>query len=222
MELRNCLRFIIIAIIVALVSEICPAFDEGDFQLWDTTEFSFDLNKDWEFTFEEELRFQDEGSRLYYHHSELGFVYSGFADWVEFGLNYRQVTSRNSDDDWVTENRPHVNVTLMTELAGLYFEDRSRLEFRDRNEKDDIWRYRNKFSVKFPKLAILQMQPYIADEVFINLNQDGYNNNRLYVGSSFELVKNIKADIFYMWQSTRSNGGRKDINVLGFNLKFAF
>ncbi len=222
METKCWLRFIRIIVIVVLISETCLAFDEGDFQLWDTTGFSFDLNKDWKVTFEEELRFQDEGSRLYYHHSELGFVYSGYADWVDFGLNYRQVFSRNSTDDWVTENRPHVNITLKTKLAGLNLSDRSRLEFRDRNEKDDIWRYRNKFTVKFPKLAILQMQPYIADEVFINLNQEGYNNNRLYAGSSFELVKNIKADIFYMWQSTKSNGGRKDINVLGFKLKFAF
>ena len=118
MEIRSCLRFIIIAIIVALISETCSAFDDGDFQYWNTTGFSFDLSKDWEFTFEEDLRFQDEGSRLYYHHSESGFVYTGYADWVEFGLNYRQVSSRNSNDDWVTENRPHVNVTLMTKLAG--------------------------------------------------------------------------------------------------------
>ena len=222
MELRSCLRFIIIAIIVALISETCSAFDDGDFQYWNTTGFLFDLNKDWEFTFEEELRFQDEGSRLYYHHSELGFVYTGYADWVEFGLNYRQVTSRNSNDDWVMENRPHLNVTLMTKLAGLNLEDRSRFEFRDRNEKDDIWRYRNKLTVEFPKLTTLQLQPFIADEVFINFDREGYNNNRLYAGSSIMLTKTIEADIFYMWQSSRSDGGRKDINVLGFKLEIAF
>ena len=222
METKCWLRFIRIIAIVVLISETCLAFDDGDFQYWNTTEFSFDFNKDWEFTFEEELRFQDEGSRLYYHHSDLGFVYSGFADWVEFGLNYRQVISRNGNDDWVTENRPHVNITLMTKLAGLYLEDRSRFEFRDRNSKKDLWRYRNKFTIEFPKLATLQLQPYIADEVFINLDREGYNNNRFYAGSSFKLTKTIEADIFYMWQSTRSDGGRKDINVLGFKLEIAF
>ena len=222
METRCWLRFIRIIVIVVLISETCSAFDDGDFQYWDTTEFSFDLNKDWEFTFEEELRFQDEASRLYYHHSEMGFVYSGFADWVEFGLNYRQVFSRNNNDDWVTENRPHLNVTLMTKLAGLYLEDRSRLEYRDRNSKKDLWRYRNKFTVEFPKLTTLQLQPYIADEVFINFDREGYNNNRFYIGSSIKLTKTIEADIFYMWQSSRSDGGRKDINVLGFKLEIAF
>ena len=82
--------------------------------------------------------------------------------------------------------------------------------------------YRNKLTIEFPKLTTLQLQPYIADEVFINFDREGYNNNRFYAGFEINLTKTIEADIFYMWQSTRSDGGRKDINVLGFKLEIAF
>jgi hypothetical protein len=44
----------------------------------------------------------------------------------------------------------------------------------------------------------------------------------LYVGVSFELSKNLIGDVFYLWQSSRSGGGRKDINVLGTSLNFYF
>lgn len=101
--------------------------------------------------------------------------------------------------------------------------DRSRLEYRDREIKKDIWRYRNKLTIRLPlEFTELKLKPYLADEVFINLDEEGYNRNRLYGGVSFELSKNLTGDIFYLWQSSRSGGGRKDINVLGTALKFHF
>lgn len=219
---------ILVCLFVVVISgvfldEICFATDDGDFQYWSTADFSFDINKDWKFKFQEELRLKEGGGHLYYHHSEAGLVYKSLADWIDFGFNYRQVFEKDSNNKWKQENRPHLNVTLKGKLLGLNVSDRSRLEYRDREEKEDVWRYRNKIKVNLPfELTNLKLKPYLADEIFVTLNDDNVDRNRFFAGASFKLAKNLKGDIYYMWQSSRSSSGWTDINVLGTALKFSF
>lgn len=223
MRARNWTRFAVTAITVVLISEICFASDDGDFQYWSKAKFSFDINKDWEATFEEEFRLEDDSSRLYRHHSDVGFVYKSLADWIDLGFNYRQVFEKDSEGEWRQENRPHLNLTLKGKLFDLDISDRSRLEYRDRENKKDIWRYRNKVKIKLPfELTSLELQPYLADEMYINLDGGDLNRNRLYSGFSLNLSKKIKAEVYYLWQSSKSGGHWKDLNVLGTQLKFSF
>jgi len=88
--------------------------------------FPFDIEKDWKITFEEEFRLGDDAGHLYYHHSDLGFVYKSLADWIDLGVNYRKAFEKDSKDKWRQENRPHLNVTLKGKLLGLDLSDRSR------------------------------------------------------------------------------------------------
>jgi len=121
------------------------------------------------------------------------------------------------------ENRPHLNITLKARLFDLDVSNGARFEYRDRENKEDLWRYRNKVTVKFPfELTNFELQPYVAEEIFITLNDDNVDRNRFYAGASFNLSKNIKANIFYLWQSSRSDKQCKDINTLGTQLKFTF
>jgi len=112
---------------------------------------------------------------------------------------------------------------LKCQLFGLNVSDRTRFEYRDREDKDDLWRYRNKVTVKLPlELTELKLKPYLADEVFIPLNDDNITKNRIYAGVSFQLLENMTGEVFYLWQSSRTAGDWKDTNVLGTRLKFRF
>jgi hypothetical protein len=223
MKQENRLRFVLSVTCVLLVTEICFAFDDEDFQFWSTAGVAFDIDKDWTATFEEEFRFADDAGQLYYHHSDLGFVYKSLADWIDVGANYRQVFQKDSTGQWRPENRPHLNATLKGRVSGLDLSNRSRLEYRDRENKKDLWRYRNKIALKLPvELTQLKLQPYIADEVFITFNAEDFDQNRLYSGFYIELSKNVRADIFYFRQSSKSGGDWKDANVVGAYLKFYF
>ena len=223
MKAGNWTYFAAAVITIVLISGVCFAYDDEGFQYWSTANVTFDSDKDWKITFEEEFRFGDDGGHLYYQHSDLGFVYKSLADWIDLGFNYRQVFEEDSKDKWRQENRPHLNVMLKGKLFGLDLSDRSRFEYRDRESKKDLWRYRNKVSVKFPlELTSLKLQPYLADEVFINFDEEDFNRNRLYAGLSLKLSKNIKGEVYYLWQSSKSGGDWKDINVLGTGLKFYF
>lgn len=223
MKARNWMYFVVTVITVLSISEICFAFDDGDFQFWSAAKFSFDIEKDWKITFEEEFKLGDDAGDLYYHHSDLGLVYKSLADWIDLGVNYRKAFQRDSEDKWRQENRPHLNITLKGQLSNLDVSSRSRFEYRDRENNKDLWRYRNKVTVKLPlELTALKLQPYLADEVFINFDEEDLNKNRLYSGLSFKLSENIKGEVYYLWQSSESDGDWTNLNVLGAQLKFYF
>ncbi|MHC4396513.1 MAG: DUF2490 domain-containing protein [Planctomycetota bacterium] len=223
MKIKNRNYVIVAAVFVLLTSGICFASDDNDFQYWSAAGFSFDLDKDWKAVVTQELRIGESAGNLYYEHTEIGLVYSGLADWLDVGFDYRQISETDSAGVWRDEHRPQLNVTLKGKLCGLDLADRSRLEYRDRENKTDLWRYRNKLTLKLPmELTPLKLKPYIADEIFIDLNEVGYNKNRIYAGFSFDLTENLKGAIFYLWQTTRTGGVCNDINVLGTSFRFTF
>ena len=217
-----------ICILAALICEgigglACFAYEDEGFQFWTGPSVSFDINKDWKCTFDEEFRLGDDGGNLYYHHSDLGFVYKSLADWIDLGVNYRQVFEKDNAGVWRQENRPHLNITLKGKLFELGLSNRARFEYRDRENKDDLWRYRNKVTVKLPlELTKLNLKPYLADEVFIPLNDDNITRNRFYAGVTFKLSENMTGEVFYLWQASRASEDWKDIDVLGVKLKFYF
>jgi hypothetical protein len=101
--------------------------------------------------------------------------------------------------------------------------NRARLEYRDRENEKDVWRYRNRVTVKLPvELTPLKLQPYVAEEAFFNLDKEGFNRNKVYGGFYINLSKNIKGDIYYAWLASESDTGWEDTNVIGTSLKFYF
>ena len=223
MKTKKRMLFTVTAIITILSGEICFAVDDGDFQYWSSVGFSFDINKDWKAIVAEELRMGESAGKLYLHYTDAGFVYSGLSEWFDLGFVYRQVYGRDSSGSWIEEHRMLLNATLKGNLLGIDFTDRSRFEYRDRENKDDGWRYRNKLTLKFPmELTALKLRPYIADEVFFTLDEADYIANRLYTGFSVNLTENLKGNIFYMWQTAKVSGVDIDINVVGTYLTFSF
>lgn len=215
---------VVVATIVVLSSSVCFAYSDEGFQWWTSASASTKISDDWKCTFLQEFRLGDDGGNFYYEHSDLGFTYSGLADWIDLGANFRLIYEKDGNDDWKRENRPHLNVTLKNKLFGLSVSSRGRFEYRDRYKDEDVWRYRHKVTVKFPcELTALKLKPYVADEIFATMNDDNVDKNRVYAGASFGLTETVSADIFYMWQTSRSSSGEwSDIHVLGTGLKLRF
>jgi len=72
------------------------------------------------------------------------------------------------------------------------------------------------------ELTALKLQPYFAEEVFICMNGESFNSNRVSSGFNINLSKNIKGDIYYAWLASESDTGWEDTNVIGTSLKFYF
>jgi len=196
---------------------------DGDFQFWSTTGASVKVDKDWKATVEEQLRLGNDAGHLYYQHADVGFVYGGLADWVDLGFNFKEVFWEQSDGHWGQENRPHLNVTFQGRLGELDWTDGSRLEYRDREDEEDIWRYVNRLKVRLPyEFTRFKVRPYFADYVFINLDGHAFDKNRIYTGVSFELLKGVESEVCYFWQLSKFDGRWEPLNGLGLQLNIPF
>lgn len=74
------------------------AFDDGDWQYWNTEDVSVKFSGDWKLAVEEEFRYGDQMSNFYYNHTDLGLTYSGLTDWFDLGINYRHIYEDKSSD----------------------------------------------------------------------------------------------------------------------------
>jgi len=137
-------------------------------------------------------------------------------------VNYRGIFEQKSNV-WKYENRPHLNITLKYTLNDIKMSNNSRFEFRIRDDSEDKIRYRNMTTVKFPaKWSRFEIQPYLADEIFLDEESIEMIRNRLYAGFSGVITKNLKADVFYVWESNKATDDWIDVNVLGTKLNLSF
>jgi len=213
---------LITIMLIVSISNSCFAFDDGDFQYWNTEGMSWKFEKNWKVNAEEEFRFGDDMQNFYYQHSDFGFSHSELAEWLELGAHYRQIFEEKSGV-WKQENRPYINAAIKIKIEDIDFRNRSKFEYRHREDSDDLWRYRNKTSIKLPlKVTKFEIQPYIADEIFVDFEEEGLNRNRLYGGIELKVFDRLKGDIFYLWQSSEADDEWTDYHILGTKLKLSF
>jgi hypothetical protein len=219
---KVCKTLFICTAVVLIMAMNSFAYDDGDFQYWNNENVTWEINKEWKAKLEEEFRFGDDASDFYYQHTDLGFTYSGFVEWVDVGLNYRGIFEEKSKD-WKYENRPHLNLKLKTSLGDVKVSNNNRFEFRIRQSNEDKMRYRNKSTVKPPiKFSRFEIQPYLTDEIFLDTDSVEMTRNRLYIGFNGKVWKNFKADIFYVLESNKSSDNWADVNVFGTKISLSF
>ncbi len=227
MKMMRYLFIVIVGVVFLLIPLDGYAYKDGDWQYWNTEAIKVKINDNLHAYMEEEFRFGDDASEFYYQHSHLQLDFK-LNDMFTFSPAYRQVFElyhkTATDDDWYTEYRPMLNGTAKFKLGDWSISDRIRVSYRMFNiDKKDVLRVRNKIKIKTPwKFTLLGINPWVADEIFMERYKTGVYRNRLYIGVGFNVIKQIKGDIFYLWQSSEKEGGWIDYNVVGTKLKLYF
>ena len=212
-------RQIIHILLVLMTSIICYATDDNQ-EFWAVTSFSFRLNDTWKMKIKENFRFRD--GEHFEQHNEVFFGYNGLSDTLDFGLGFRQVHKEDSGHEWRRENRPYAELGFKGTMLDLKWSDRNRLEFREFENKKDVFRYRNRLKMSWPHdMFNLPLQPYIADEIFIQ-EESGYNRNRIYAGLVWDVNKKLDIDFFFIHQKDKTTHGWDDVFITGFETKFSF
>jgi len=183
--------------------------------------FSFKLDELWKVKLVTEFHFRD--GEHFEQEDEVLFTYKGLGDWIDVGVGYKLVYKEDSSNEWRRENRPFVEATVKKDLWGLKWSDRNRLEYRQKENSPDLFRYRNRLKMQIPyNLFDLPLQPYVADEVFIQ-EETGMNRNRLIAGLVWDINETLDVDFFYYFQKDKtSSDGWQDLNIIGAELKFSF
>jgi len=214
------IKIVLISFMLTIVN-LVYAYDDGDFQIWSTEVQEFKINKDLKVALEEEFRFGDNADDFFYHHYDLGFTYS-LNKSLNLGAGYRHIYEKKKGK-FKLENEPYLIFAYKWEWFKFKFDDRSRLEYRHFEYQTDSWRYRNKFTVKLPfRFTKLEIQPYLSDEIFLNFYGAAFTKNRFYSGLEFTVTKNIRADVYYLLEHTKTGRIWPDVNVLGTKIKILF
>lgn len=219
---KNGVKIIALMISMLSIGVKTHAYEEGDFQIWNTNEQEVVIGKATKFKMQEEFRYGDSASELFYQHYDWGFGWA-FDKALVIDLGYRLVLEK-SKNKWMESDEPYTNITPKFNLGKLRIEDRNRIEYRHFRFADDHVRYRNRFMLKHPfDFKTMKISPYISDEIFLSSNGRGFNQNRLEQGLDFDITKYVTAGISYMLQSVRGKGNKwSKANVLWFKLKIVF
>ena len=118
------------------------------------------------------------------------------------------------------EHRLRFDLTVGNKWKHFSVKDRSRIEYRIRNSRDDSVRYRNKFTFAFPVRHKDReiFSPYVSDEVYYDFTAKEFTTNEISVGISRKLSKNVSTDIFWLRRDF-SSGQIRYLNAIGANLK---
>jgi len=208
-------------IIAPMMHASAFAQDDGDWQLWVQESLGGNLSEKWVVEGKEEFRFGKDMRELHSNRTGIGIAYI-FTDRISLSLNYTQIYDLKNGA-WREENRTHTNLQFKWKAIGLTFEDRNRMEYRVRDDTEKSWRYRNKLTIALDvKWTKIQLQPFAADEVFVDFKEDELNRNRFYVGVKAKLMKHLKTSLHYLWQSSKKGEDWVDFNIVGIDMKFAF
>ena len=209
------------ALMLLLSAFSAGAFDDGDWQFWNTDSVEYKVNEQFTMKAEVELYFGDDMSELYYVHVQPVLAMQ-VSECAEIAALYRVVQEKKKGE-WAEEQRPAAEATLRGKVQGFKISDRNRFEYRMREGADDFWRYRNRIKMEAPwKWTAWQVQLYVADEFFIDFDAREVNQNRIIGGVSAKVTKELKAELYYMHKTDRKNGEWNATHVLGLALKLGF
>ncbi len=215
-------RLAVLVLCLLLSGASLYAYQDGDFQIWDTNAQDVKIGKATRFTLEEEFRFAESATEFFYQHYDWGFAWA-FDKRFELALGYRLVYER-AKHKWMESDEPYINLTWKQDIWKFKFDDRNRIEYRHFRFAPDQVRYRNKFTFKYPfEFKGMKIAPYTSDEIFVVSNGRGFNQNRFQSGLEIELTKYVKFDVSYMLQSVRGKGDKwYEANVLWLKNKISF
>jgi len=202
------------------------AWDDHDFQIWNTNVEEYKVNKTSKIALEEEFRWADNASKFTYQHYDVGFFHD-FNKYFNAGFGFREIYER-TNGPFKTENEPYLTATFSYAKSGFNLDTRSRLEYRNFNyTATDYFRYRNKFTAKLPwQVTKFKIRPFLADEIFIRFLGSGstLSGNRFSAGLGATITKNFSGEIYYMVDSVKATKTCiwSDANVLGTKIKVSF
>lgn len=200
----------------------CGAYESGDFHIWNTNAQEIKIGKATKFTVEEEFRYAETATELFYQHYDFGFAWA-FDKRFEVALGYRLIYELYKHK-FREEDDPYTNLTWKQNIGNFKLEDRNRIEYRHWRFKEDQVRYRNKLVLKYPvEFKGFKITPHTSNEIFVSSNGTGYNQNRFQSGVEVELNRYFKIDVSYMLQSTKTLDDKwYTTNVLWLKDKISF
>ncbi len=202
----------------------------NDFGLWGTVSYGQKINKELDFSIDQEFRLEENASQLGRAFTNLGMDYE-VLDWLYFGANYRFILDRRGDGSYGMRHRLMADLAAQQKLRRFTFSYRARLqwEVRGTNYEQEYgfspaWDLRNTFKVEYR--INRQAELYASMDIRFLLRDanvpyhQGFDRDRARMGIDFKLAENRKLDIFLLSSRDWNVNEPKQLFVIG--AEFAF
>lgn len=118
---------------------------------------------------------------------------------ISFGAGYVHHYSETLTNVNVSENRPYEDICLKGKIKKLSVSHRYRIEHRWINNEgvtDFVNRMRYRLQLIHPISGRLYVK--VFEEIFLNLREDVFNQNRLHTGIGYSINPNFKVELGYL------------------------
>ncbi len=204
----------IILIILLVFPFIINAQVVSDAKLWTGLSISKKVD-DFEFSFSEEVRMDENVSHIDKVFSEIGAQYK-ITKGLYAAINYRF----NRDNDYETVNydirhRIDLGLTYKHKLNDFRFAFRTKIQTKNALPEENSPTFsRNKFSIKY-KLKN-NLSPFVAYEFYYQFNEEKViNRTRISLGSSYKINKHNAVKLFYMYENKFNVKNPKHNHIYG-------
>lgn len=183
--------------------------------------FKVGLNKDWFIISRSNLASRDDFSDSFFRYTGAGLGYQLTESWSLRG-GYRRAWIQ-LQDNWLPEDRFYLEGFYTTNLDTYRLTNRSRIERRTFDYREDDVRLRNETVIEGP-VGLLgeRIKPYLEEEFFYSKKADRFEANWLGGGVAWRPAKGVKLKLGYRWNRFRVGDEWRNRHVLvtGLNLFF--
>lgn len=211
--------FLAVMLTISTAAAQTPGFqDEADIQSWNDVQLTVPLTKQFDFVTTATMRFGKNVTRLNDARYQIGFTYKP-NDSVSITPLFWYIQARNTAGRFRVEHRLNLRAAYKFPTKGFGLSHRSIFEYRIRGT-GNTWRYRPSltFDKDIPDRIIPKAKLYITEEPFYDSAASKFSRNRVTVGITKTLSKQLSLDLYFM----RQNDGLSrpgDLSVIGTSWK---
>lgn len=227
---------------------LVPATAWADWLLLLHSEAGSRFGDNWEAKIEVEGKFRD-NMREYYDLEVMPWAAYRFTAWFKFGLGWRELVWRTNragytkqvENDrgaqtysqvsghyWQVEHRPLADFMFTVTAWLITIEERLRVEYRQIENQDAFFRYRNRLRLRPPwKWTEYELRPWVAWEGYYEDNPswppgERLNRHRLFIGLDALIDSKIKTGGYYYYEYVLLNGEWGYNNEIGLEISMAY
>jgi hypothetical protein len=202
---------------------------QPDYCLWGEFALEKKISKKLSLEFEEEIRLNQNISRLNYIHSSIGGGYR-LNNALKFAFAYRFTGKYTLNDEFSYRHRLNLDASYRYSFSDFTFTYRTRIQselknyLSSSNGKNPAWEWRNRFVAKYSHKKI---SPYVGFEIFYQIKDarnpeldNTWPKHRLYVGVDYKLKKRNEIGVSFLIQRGIDDDEPNELNVIGINYSY--
>ncbi len=216
----NKIRFLYLFLLFFLIFLSLNVYSADKGELWNEIIVKYKAHKVLNLYLSFEQKFVQDFSLFGTHNYGFGAVVKplSFLD-IEMTYLFEQEKENNV---WENEHRLGLVPKLKWKLITLDFSLRNRLEYRIFETKNE-WRLREQIKIKRTfDLIVIELTPFLAEEMFISFKEGEYNQNRLSIGLTLGFNKHFEMSLYYMLNSRKEQGIWEQFHILGTEFEISF